>query len=56
MSLAYITQEKYLTMDWAIRLEYINLLEQTIWESIHDTNSGNYSLDISQEIKATVDQ
>jgi hypothetical protein len=43
-------------MDWDVRLEYINPLEQTIWESIHDTDSGNYFLDMTQEIKATVDQ
>jgi hypothetical protein len=54
--LAYITHEKSLTMDWDVRLEYINPLEQTIWESIHDTDSGNYFLDMTQEIKATVDQ
>lgn len=27
MSLAYTTHEKYLTMGWDIRLEYINLPE-----------------------------
>lgn len=49
--IAYTTHEKSLTMDWDVRLEYINFLEQTIWKSIHDTDTGNYSLDMTQEIK-----